>query len=206
MTEEFYKRYPQLKENEEKIEKAIKAIITSYKNGGTILLCGNGGSESDCDHIVGEFMKGFMLPRRFKGADKQAIAEAFGDENAVNNFQYAVPAISLPSLSAVNTAFINDVAPDFVYAQLMYGYGKKGDVAIGISTSGNSKNVVNALIAAKAKGLVTIALTGCKPNRSENIADIAIKVCETETYKVQELHLPVYHYICAEVERRLFGE
>ena len=88
----------------------------------------------------------------------------------------------------------------------MYGYGKKSDVAIGISTSGNSKNVVNALIAAKAKGLVTIALTGCKPNRSENIADIAIKVCETETYKVQELHLPVYHYICAEVERRLFGE
>ena len=137
MKNEFYERYPMLKENEDKIEKVIEAIINAYNNGGTVLLCGNGGSESDCDHIVGEFMKGFMLKRPFKGADRDAIAKAFGTEDAVKNFQYAVPAISLPSLSAVNTAFINDVAPDFVYAQLMYGYGKKGDVAIGISTSGN---------------------------------------------------------------------
>lgn len=204
MKNEFYERYPMLKENEDKIEKVIEAIINTYSSGGTVLLCGNGGSESDCDHIVGEFMKGFMLKRPFKGEDRNAIVKAFGTEDAVKNFQYAVPAISLPSLSAVNTAFINDVAPDFVYAQLMYGYGKKGDVAIGISTSGNSKNVVNALIAAKAKGMFTVALTGAKPNRSEEIADVAIRVCETETYKVQELHLPTYHYICAEVERRLF--
>ena len=112
--------------------------------------------------------------------------------------------MELGGSGALATAVQNDIGAEWVFAQQVYGLGTAGDVLIALSTSGNSKNVVNALIAAKAKGMFTVALTGAKPNRSEEIADVSIKVCETETYKVQELHLPTYHYICAEVERRLF--
>ncbi|UKI36204.1 MAG: SIS domain-containing protein [Clostridiales bacterium] len=163
MKNEFYERYPMLKENEDKIEKVIEAIINAYNNGGTVLLCGNGGSESDCDHIVGEFMKGFYAQKtvqgRGQGRDCKSVRHGGRGEK---NFQYAVPAISLPSLSAVNTAFINDVAPDFCVCAAYVRLRQKGDVAIGISTSGNSKNVVNALIAAKAKRNVHRCAHGCK--------------------------------------------
>lgn len=203
---ELILRYPQLEKCRDDIEKVVEIFVNCYKKGGKILLCGNGGSESDCDHIVGELMKGFLSHRKLNKEDSDKINEIFEDENAANNLQYAIPAISLPSLTAVSTAFINDVSPDMVYAQLMYGYAKENDVAVGISTSGNSKNVVCAIKCAKAKNIVTVALTGKKESRLSDICDVTIKVPESETYKIQELHLPVYHYICAKVEEVLFGE
>lgn len=197
-------RYPVLKQCEGEIEKAVECIINTYSAGGKVLLCGNGGSASDCDHIVGELMKGFMLYRHLSKADEKKFLDVLGENDLAESLQYAVPAISLPSQSAVLSAFSNDVNPDMVYAQLMYGYGTKADTAIGISTSGNSKNVVNAMKAARVKGMATIALCGNNRCKLDDICDLSIKVPETDTYKVQELHLPVYHYICASVEKRLF--
>ena len=202
---ELLERYPCLSVCREDIEKASRLICNTYKNGGKVLVCGNGGSASDCDHIVGELMKGFMQYRHLKGEDEKKFLAVTGESDLAKSLQYAVPAISLPSQSAVLSAFANDVNPDMVYAQLMYGYGTKGDTAIGISTSGNSKNVVNAMKAAKVKGMYTIALCGKNSCKLDEICDISIKVPETQTYKVQELHLPVYHYICASVEKRLFN-
>lgn len=199
-------RYPNLKQCEKEIDKAIECIINTYNAGGKILLCGNGGSASDCDHIVGELMKGFMQYRHLSESDLNKFESVLGENDMAKSLQYAVPAISLPSQSTVLSAFANDVNPDMVYAQLMYGYGAEGDTAIGISTSGNSKNVVNAMKAAKVKGMHTIALCGKNNCKLDEICDIPIKVPECETYKVQELHLPVYHYICASVEKELFNK
>ena len=198
-------RYPQLEKNKDDIEKCVEIFVDCYKKGGKILLCGNGGSESDCDHIVGELMKGFLSHRKLNNIDKEKINKIFENDFAADNLQYAIPAISLPSLTAVSTAFMNDVSPDMVFAQLMYGYAKDNDVAVGISTSGNSKNVVNAIKCAKAKNIKTIALTGEKESMLSKLCDVTINVPESETYKIQELHLPVYHYICAKVEQILFG-
>lgn len=204
---ELIRRYPALAVCEDSIQKALEQMKETYDNGGTMLLCGNGGSCADCEHIVGELMKGFLSLRKMKEADYEKIkthfpedAEAFRD-----TLQYGIPAISLPSLSAVGSAFVNDVTSEMVYAQLVYGYGKPQDLVIGISTSGNSKNVVNAMKIAKSMGLKTLGLTGCKPSLMDELCDVVIKVPETETYKIQEYHLPVYHYLCAELERILFG-
>ena len=150
-------------------------------------------------------MKGFLSHRKLNNIDKEKINKIFENDFAADNLQYAIPAISLPSLTAVSTAFMNDVSPDMVFAQLMYGYAKDNDVAVGISTSGNSKNVVNAIKCAKAKNIKTIALTGEKESMLSKLCDVTINVPESETYKIQELHLPVYHYICAKVEQILFG-
>lgn len=195
-------RYPALSELKEDISRCIELITDSYRSGGKLLLCGNGGSASDCEHIVGELMKGFMSRRPLSDDEKNS----FGDCNRyiADNLQDALPAISLVSQSSVLTAFNNDVDADLVYAQLTYGYGKKGDVLLGITTSGNSKNIINAVIAAKARGMITIGLTGKNKCKLDGLCDVVIHAPETETYKVQEYHLPIYHYICAELERRFF--
>lgn len=189
-------RYPVLEECESSISAALELIINTYKNGGKILVCGNGGSCSDSEHIVGELMKGFLLSRP---VEDERIPERIRCK-----LQGALPAISLPSQSAILSAYINDVDPEMMYAQLVYGYAKKGDLVMGISTSGNSKNVVNAIETAKALGVNTLSLTGRSDSKMSQISDVTVQVPETETFKVQELHLPVYHYLCAEAERFFF--
>lgn len=192
----LYDRYPKLTCCKQDIEAAVQQMIETYQNGGKILVCGNGGSASDSDHIVGELMKGFLL--------KRPVEDPRIPQHLRQGLQGSLPAISLPSQSAILSAFINDVEPDMMYAQLVYGYAKKEDLVIGISTSGNSRNVVHALEVARCMHVRTLALTGQKESRMSALADVTIQVPETETYKVQEYHLPVYHYLCSEVERVMF--
>lgn len=194
--EELLSRSSKLAECRDSIKKALDLMIDTYKNGGKVLVCGNGGSAADCEHIVGELMKGFLK--------KREVTDNRISEDLRKNLQGALPAISLPSQSAILSAFINDVEPDMMYAQLVYGYAKENDLVIGISTSGNSKNIVNAIEVARCMGVKTLSLTGRNESKLSDISDVAICVPETETYKVQELHLPVYHYLCAEVEKEIF--
>lgn len=193
---ELLLRYPMLVECKKDIEKALELMLSTYKNGGKVLVCGNGGSAADSEHIVGELMKGFLKKREVKD---ECIPEYLR-----KNLQGALPAISLPSQCAVLSAFINDVEPEMMYAQLVYGYAKKNDLVIGISTSGNSKNIVNAIEVANCIGAKTLSLTGKNESKLFEISNVTIRVPEIETYKVQELHLPVYHYLCAETESILF--
>ena len=195
-------RYPELAPLKEKIGAAIDMIIESYKNGGKVLLCGNGGSAADSEHISGELLKGFMELRRPEGDELAALTEALG-EDAVK-LQRGVAAVPLTSLSASLSAFANDVDPELVFAQLTYALGKKGDVLICLSTSGNSKNVVKAAKVAKALGIKTIGMSGESGGAFLSICDTTVNAPSRETYKVQEYHLPIYHAICAEVERILF--
>ena len=189
-------RYPSLQICKKDIEDALNLMIDTYKNDGKILVCGNGGSAADSEHIVGELMKGFMLKREVKD---ERIPEELSCK-----LQGALPSISLVSQTGVLSAFINDVAPDMMYAQLVYGYGRKGDLLICLSTSGNSKNCVNAAEVAKCIGVNVLSLTGEKESKLSEISDCTIKVPETETFKVQEYHLPVYHYLCAMTENYFF--
>jgi D-sedoheptulose 7-phosphate isomerase len=173
-----------------------------YLGGGKVLVCGNGGSAADSEHIIGELMKGFILKRRIKQEDRDRIKTMFPEDwqYLSENLQGALPAISLVSQSALAYAYINDVAPDMVFAQQLYGYAKEGDVLIGLSTSGNSKNVVNAIKVAKAFGVKTVGMTGDNGGIMKGICEITIQAPEHETYKIQELHLPVYHALCAMIE------
>lgn len=193
----LYVRYPALEACKNDIENALKLIIDTYKSGGKVLVCGNGGSAADCEHIVGELMKGFMSKRK---VNDERIPEELRDK-----LQGALPAISLPSQCAILSAYINDVDAEMMYAQLVYGYAKKEDLLIGISTSGNAKNVLNAVKVANAVGAKTLALTGAGGGLLGEEADVTIKIPETETYKVQEYHLPVYHYLCAMTEKYFFA-
>ena len=195
--QELISRYPALEACREDIEKALSLMLETYKNGGKILVCGNGGSAADGEHIVGELMKGFVLERE---VDDNRIPE-----NLRSKLQGALPAISLVSQSAILSAYINDVDPDMMYAQLVYGYGKEGDLLIGLSTSGSSKNVVNAACVANSIGVKTLSLTGMGGGALADISTVTIKAPETETYKIQEYHLPIYHYLCKEVEKAFFG-
>lgn len=208
MKDELLKRYPTLSECEYDIEKAVALIETTFASQGKLLLCGNGGSCADCDHISGELMKGFLKKRPLVDEKKREMRANCPeiDEAVLDKLQDALPAIPLTSLTALNSAFCNDVDPDLIYAQGVLALGKKGDALIAMSTSGNSKNVFEAAKVAKALGLHVIALTGKSGGKLKGIADVCICAPETETYKVQELHLPIYHYICAEIEERFFSE
>ena len=205
---ELFQRYPALVSCEESLNAALSAMEKTYRNGGTILLCGNGGSCADCDHIVGELMKGFLSLRPVDDATKRALTERCTEDGAkmAERLQRGIPAISLAAHAGVMTAFSNDVDPDLVYAQLVYAFARPHDLVMGISTSGNSKNVVAALKMAAAMGLSTVGLTGGKDCAMDSICDVTVKAPETETFKVQEYHLPIYHYLCAALEETLFGK
>jgi D-sedoheptulose 7-phosphate isomerase len=203
-------RYPILKECEQSIIQAYDILEECFFMGHKLLIAGNGGSCADSEHIVGELMKGFKLPRKCSSdfAEKlRSVDEVRGSELA-ERLQGGLPAIALDGHQGLNTAYINDVQNGglLTYAQQVYGYGKAGDVFLGISTSGNSKNVMNATVVARALGLKVIGLTGKKGGELANVADVAIKVHETETYMIQELHLPVYHALCLMLEERFFEE
>lgn len=199
-------RYPQLLVCREDIKKAYQLLETAYSNGRKLLVCGNGGSASDSEHIVGELMKEFKLKRKVYG-DQAAALKAVDPELGqvlADNLQGALPAICLTGHSSLTTAFMNDANADLIFAQQVNGYGKPGDIFLGISTSGNSKNVLYAAVNAKAKGLKVIGLTGARENRLMKFADVCIRVPETETYRIQELHLPVYHCLCMMLENKFF--
>lgn len=203
--EELTERYPALKDCAESISAAERIIISSYEKGGTLYTCGNGGSAADADHIVGELMKGFLKKRPLSSEEMQKLSEN-GASGKFANLQGGLPALSLHSQSSLLTAYLNDAEPSLVFAQAIWALGRSGDVLLAISTSGNSENIINAVIAAKAKNISVIALTGAKACRLDGIADCVIHAGASETYRIQELHLPVYHRICAAVEEHFFKE
>ena len=206
--EELINRYPQLGPVKEQIREAAAAMIRSYESGGKLLLCGNGGSCSDSDHIVGELMKGFENKRQIGEAFKNKLSQSAGDRGVylAEKLQQALPAISLTAHTALITAVANDTDADLIFAQQVTGYGNAGDVIIGISSSGNSQNVIDALITAKAKDMIVIGLTGETGGEMKAFCDILINVPGRRTAYVQELHLPVYHVLCLMVEHHFFGK
>ena len=207
MLNELINRYPSLCDCKEDIKKAVDAIIDCYEKGGKLLLCGNGGSCADCEHIVGELMKGFLKKRPLDGSKMEEMKRNCNlvNDEMLEKLQGGLPAIAIPSITALNSAFCNDVDPELVYAQPLMSLAKENDILIGISTSGNSKNVFGAVKVAKALGIKVIGLTGKTGGKLKDTADICICAPETETFKIQELHLPIYHYLCAAVEKYFFG-
>jgi len=204
--QQLIERYPSLESVRNDISSAFDIISNSYANGGKLLIAGNGGSASDAEHIVGELMKSFAkkrcLPEPF-------IADICNVDSEIAKYiiprlQPGLPAIALSGHASLNTACINDIDGNITFAQQVYGYGKEEDVLLGISTSGNSKNVLYAAAVAKAKKLKIIALTGATGGNLKQFADVCICVPETETWKIQELHLPVYHLLCMMLEEHFF--
>ena len=200
-------RYPSLESAKNDIVAAYLLLEESYKNGGKLLVAGNGGSAADAEHIVGELMKGFKLSRK----PETDFAERLVAENQelgsvlAENLQGALPAIALDGHPALSTAYMNDCEPLLCFAQQVNGYGKSGDVFLGISTSGNSKNVLFAATTAHAKGMKVIGLTGAKDSKLKDMSDVCIKAPQTETYMIQELHLPIYHCLCLMLEDKVFA-
>ena len=201
-------RYPALEACKADILVAFEVLRDSYAHGGKLLVCGNGGSAADAEHIVGELMKGFKSSRKLDEVSRKKLEDidsAIGSMLA-DNLQGALPAIALDGHSALSTAYMNDCEPLMCFAQQVNGYGRESDVLLSISTSGNSKNVVYAAVTAKAKGMKVIGLTGQKESKLSAMADVCIRVPETETYKIQELHLPVYHSLCLMLEEEFFND
>ena len=200
-------RYPVLDGIKESIIDAYLLMEQSYLNGGKLLIAGNGGSASDAEHIAGELMKSFKLERKVPDElkDKLIAVDSVRGEQLAKNLQQPLLAIPLVAHEALSTAYINDVDGYGVYAQQMLGFGKPGDVFLAISTSGNSKNVMNATVVARALGVKIIGFTGEKGGELAKIADVAVKAPSSETYMIQELHLPIYHCWCLMLEERFFG-
>lgn len=200
-------RYPQLKCVREEFVKAYLVMEECYENGGKLLIAGNGGSAADSEHIVGELMKRFNIyrPVSKEYAEKLKEIDIVRGTELAKNLECSLMAIPLVAHEALTTAYINDVDGLGVFAQQLFGYGKEGDVFLGISTSGNSKNIINATVVAKASNIKVIGLTGAKGGELAEAADVAVKVPETETYMIQELHLPIYHCWCLMLEDRFFG-
>ena len=199
-------RYPQLGVCQKNIWAAFDILRETYHQEGKLLVAGNGGSAADSEHIVGELMKGFKKQRRLGEAACAALLAEDEEKGAVlsAHLQGALPAIALDGHSALSTAYMNDCEPLLCFAQQVNGFGRSGDVFMGISTSGNSQNVLYAATVAKAKDMKVIGLTGANDSRLSALADVCIQVPETETYKVQELHLPVYHCLCLMLEEEFF--
>lgn len=201
-------RYPVLNSVKDEIVEAYFLLVESYKNEGKLLIAGNGGSAADAEHIVGELMKGFKLPRKLNENFTDKLISENEELGTVlaESLQGALPAIALDGHPALSTAYMNDCEPLLCFAQQVNGYGKAGDVFLGISTSGNSKNILYAATTAHAKGMKVIGLTGAKDSKLTQMSDVCIKVPQTETYMIQELHLPVYHCLCLMLEDEFFAE
>lgn len=198
--------YPALEQCREDIEKAYCLLRSTYDNGGKVLVCGNGGSAADCEHIVGELMKGFRLQRKLSEDETKAFAIYERGEEIANSLQKGLPAISLVSHIGLMTAFLNDCDEKSLFAQQVYGYMNEGDSLIALSTSGNSENVRRAAVTAKVRGGKVIAFTGEKGGELLNISDAIVRLPSTDTAKIQEYTLPVYHCLCAMLEDEFFGE
>lgn len=199
-------RYSYLKPCYDDIIKAAEVLIASFRASGKLLCCGNGGSASDALHIVGELMKDFAIQRPLNDSEKESIIGSGADgAYIVENLQRALPAIALVGSTALESAYANDRAPDLAFAQQVFGLGNRGDVFLGITTSGNSKNVIYAAEVARAKGIIVIGLTGNGGGKIADLCDVCIKAPYTETYKIQECHLPIYHTLCLALENEFFG-
>ena len=201
-------RYPSLNCIKQDIIEAFFIIEECYESDGKLLVAGNGGSAADSEHMAGELMKRFKIQRRVSDeyAKKLIDIDPERGPELAKNLERSLMAIPLVAHEALTTAYINDVDGLGVFAQQLMGFGRKGDVFLGISTSGNSKNIMNATVVARASGIKIIGLTGAKGGELAKISDVVIKVPETETYMIQELHLPVYHCLCLMLEDRFFGE
>ena len=198
--DELYERYPALTVCRDEIAKAFDALYATVDAKGCVFTCGNGGSASDSEHIVGELLKKFKKHRDIEGAIAAKLPPGLASK-----LEGSVAAVSLVSMTGILTAFANDVAWETAFAQQLYGLGKPGDTLIALSTSGNSANCVNAALVAKAKGIMVVAMTGAGGGRLAGVADATIAVPEKETYKIQEYHLPVYHALCAALEEEAFA-
>ena len=198
--DELYDRYPALTVCRDEIAKAFDALYATVESKGCVFTCGNGGSASDSEHIVGELLKKFKKHRDIEGTIAAKLPPGLASK-----LEGSVAAVSLVSMTGIITAFANDVAWETAFAQQLYGLGKPGDTLIALSTSGNSANCVNAALVAKAKGIKVVAMTGAGGGRLAGVADATIAVPEKETYKIQEYHLPVYHALCAALEEEAFA-
>ena len=205
--DQLFLRYPPLEVCRPEVEAACEAVINSYRHGGKVLVCGNGGSAADADHIVGELMKSFEGKRPLDDKIKRRLekTEPQRGHYIAGKLQQGLPAISLNAHTALITATANDLDPALIFAQQVAGYGRAGDVMIAISTSGNSQNVTDAAITAKAMGLTVIGMTGEGGGKLKETCDIIIRVPASRTAEVQEYHLPVYHTLCRVVEEEVFG-
>lgn len=205
--DELIRRYPQLGDISDKINEAAERLIRCYQNGNKVLICGNGGSSSDSDHIAGELLKGFEQKRTLSDSMRNRLLSVSGDRGPflAEKLQTGLPAISLSAHTGLVTAVANDTDATLIYAQQVVGYGNPGDVLIGISTSGNAQNVLDAAITARANGMTVIGMTGETGGKLKSFCDILINVPEKRTSYVQELHLPVYHSLCLMIEHHFFG-
>ncbi|MCC5876710.1 MAG: SIS domain-containing protein [Candidatus Sumerlaeia bacterium] len=192
-------RYPVLEPSAGDIDNVYRALVSSFGNGGKLLLCGNGGSAADCDHWSGELLKGFTLRRPIQGGERERLGADLAD-----HLQQGLPCLPLPNFTALLTAFANDVDATYGFAQLVQALGRPGDVLVGISTSGNAENVALAMKTARAGGIVTVGLTGRTGGRLIGLVDMAIRVPSDVTHEIQELHLPVYHTLCIMLEHHFF--
>jgi D-sedoheptulose 7-phosphate isomerase len=208
MLEDLVVRNPELGAAKKDISKAFELLKNSYENKGKLLICGNGGSAADSDHIVGELMKRFSIPRAISEELKTKLESNFGEQGKymASKLEGSLPAISLNGHNALSSAFANDVDAQLIYAQQVVGYGNKEDVLLGISTSGNAKNVVAAMIVAKAKGMKVLGLVGRDGGEFNKYCDVLINVGGNCTPQIQELHLPVYHVLCQTLEYHFFGK
>lgn len=193
-------RLPELEDCRESIGLSYDALHECFASGGKILLCGNGGSAADADHWAGELLKGFCSKRPLSAKERKKLPAY-----AARHLQGALPAIPLTGFSALSSAFCNDVAPVLVFAQLTSALGRRGDVLVALSTSGNARNVCLAVETARARGLRTVALTGATGGRLRELCDICIRVPSRETYRVQEYHLPIYHCLSLMLEEAFFA-
>lgn len=201
---ELYLRYPILLANREQIEACFEALCDCFSKGGRLYICGNGGSAADAMHIVGELMKSFMIKRPFD-AQTRSKCEALYPGDDFSALEGGLPALALIGNGAFSSAFANDARADMVFAQQVYCYGRADDILLCISTSGNARNVINAAKVANAMGLTTLALTGGTGGELKQICSLSIIVAQSETFQIQELHLPVYHALCGALEARFFG-
>ncbi|HSL29858.1 MAG TPA: SIS domain-containing protein [Anaerolineales bacterium] len=198
--------YPGLDVCASDIEAAFNVLRDCYRGGGKVLTCGNGGSAADAEHIVGELMKGYLLKRPVSQETREKLISMNPEDDnyLANHLQGGLPAISLVSQTALLSAIANDTAADMVYAQQVYVYGREGDVLIGISTSGNSMNVIRAMQVARARGIRTIGLTGRTGGKVKLLCDVCIRVPANDTTLIQERHLPIFHVLCAMLEEEFF--
>ncbi len=203
---QLIRRYPSLEVCKPDILAAYHSLEFCFAHGRKVLLCGNGGSAADCDHIVGELVKAFRRQRPIAKWLEQTLLEQPHGHSIASQLQGALPAITLTSQNALISAIANDVSSDMVFAQQVYAYGRSGDLLIGISTSGNSQNVVYAMVTARAMGLKTIGLIGKQGGRLKSIADVPVCVPAETTVEIQELHLPIYHMLCAAMEDHFFPQ
>jgi len=207
LLEELIRRYPQLEGISNKISEAAELLIRCYQNGNKVLICGNGGSSSDSDHIAGELLKGFEQKRPLDDSMRNSLLSISGKRGPylAEKLQAGLPAISLSAHTGLLTAVANDTDATLIYAQQVIGFGNPGDVLLSISTSGNAQNVLDAAITARAKGMTVIGMTGETGGKLKSLCDILINVPEKRTSFVQELHLPVYHTLCLMIEYHFFG-